>query len=80
MDYSPGLRGVVAGETAMLKDFLGKGSNEEKKNIHKQFISTVPLGRLARPRDMANAALYLASDEADFITGVMFEVDGGRTI
>ncbi len=70
----------VAGETAMLNDFLGKGNEEEKKEIHKKFIATVPLGRLAQPRDMANAALYLASDEADFITGVMFEIDGGRSI
>ena len=66
----------VAGETPMLNDFLG--SNPEEN--HKKFISTVPLGRLAEPRDVANAALYLCSDEADFITGVMLEIDGGRTI
>ena len=40
----------------------------------------VPLGRLARPNDVANAALYLASDAAEFITGVEFPVDGGRTV
>ncbi|MCG8445357.1 MAG: SDR family oxidoreductase, partial [Hyphomicrobiales bacterium] len=40
----------------------------------------IPLGRLSRPEDIANAALYLASDEAAFITGVAFEVDGGRCI
>ncbi len=67
----------VAGETPMLKDFLGSFNPEEN---HKKFISTVPLGRLAEPRDVANAALYLCSDEADFITGVMLEIDGGRTI
>ena len=67
----------VAGETPMLKDFLGSSNPEEN---HKKFISTVPLGRLAEPRDVANAALYLCSDEADFITGVMLEIDGGRTI
>ena len=67
----------VAGETPMLKDFLGSTNPEEN---HKKFISTVPLGRLAEPRDVANAALYLCSDEADFITGVMLEIDGGRTI
>ena len=61
----------------MLKDFLGSSNPEES---HKKFISTVPLGRLAEPRDVANAALYLCSDEADFITGVMLEIDGGRTI
>ncbi len=45
-----------------------------------KFVSTIPLGRLCEPEDMANAALYLASDEAAFITGVILEVDGGRTI
>jgi 3-oxoacyl-[acyl-carrier protein] reductase len=38
------------------------------------------LGRLSTPRDIANAALYLASDEAAFITGVALEVDGGRCV
>ena len=47
---------------------------------HKKFISTVPLGRLAEPLDVANAALYLCSDESEFITGVMLEIDGGRSI
>jgi 3-oxoacyl-[acyl-carrier protein] reductase len=45
-----------------------------------RFLATIPLGRLATPRDVANAALYLASDEADFITGVALEVDGGRAV
>ena len=44
------------------------------------FDFIVSNGRLSEPRDIANAALYLASDEADFITGVILEVDGGRTI
>ena len=67
----------VAGETPMLKDFLGQTNPEEN---HKKFISTVPLGRLAEPLDIANAALYLCSEEANFITGVMLEIDGGRSI
>ena len=67
----------VAGETAMLEGFLGDGPREE---AYGKFVATVPLGRLCQPRDMANAALYLASDEADFITGVMLEVDGGRCV
>ena len=61
----------------MLKEFLGDSDQEE---AHKKFISTVPLGRLAMPSDLANAALYLCSDEAEFITGVMLEIDGGRSI
>ena len=66
----------VAGDTPLLPSFLG-GTSE----AHRQrFVATVPLGRLSTPKDVANAALYLASDEAEFITGVALEVDGGRCI
>ena len=44
------------------------------------FTSNVPMGRLTDPSDVANAALYLASDEAKFVTGVALEVDGGRGV
>ncbi len=67
----------VAGETPMLGEFLGGEVTNEMKN---KFVSTVPIGRLSTPQDIANAALYLASDEAEFITGVCLEVDGGRCI
>jgi 3-oxoacyl-[acyl-carrier protein] reductase len=40
----------------------------------------VPLGRLGTPRDVANAALYLASDEAEYVTGITIVVDGGQTL
>jgi 3-oxoacyl-[acyl-carrier protein] reductase len=45
-----------------------------------KFIATIPLGRMSRPPDIANACLYLASEEAAFVTGVVLEVDGGRDI
>ncbi len=41
---------------------------------------SVPLGRLGTPRDIANAALFLASDEAEYITGTTIVVDGGQTL
>lgn len=66
----------VAGETPLLATFMGEDTPEKRA----AFTATVPLGRLSTPRDIANAALYLCSDEADFITGVVLEVDGGRTI
>ena len=66
----------VMGETAMLKDFMGSDTAENRK----KFESTIPLGRLSQPEDVAGAALYLAADEASFITGACIEVDGGRTI
>jgi 3-oxoacyl-[acyl-carrier protein] reductase len=66
----------VAGETPMLGLFMGEDTPEKRA----QFKATVPLGRLSTPMDVANAALWLASSEADFITGVALEVDGGRCI
>jgi len=67
----------VATETPMLTSFFGKADPEEARA---RFLSTVPLGRLNRPEDIAQAALYLASDEAFMVTGTAFEIDGGRDI
>lgn len=67
----------VMGATGLLEQFMGMEDTPENR---KKFIATVPMGRLSEARDIANATLYLASDDADFITGVVLEVDGGRTI
>jgi 3-oxoacyl-[acyl-carrier protein] reductase len=67
----------VAGETALLAEFMG---GQDTPEMRAKFIATIPLGRLSRPLDVANAALYLASDEAEFITGACIEVDGGRCV
>lgn len=67
----------VMGATGLLEQFMGVPDTPENRA---KFIATIPMGRLSEPRDIANASLYLASDEADFITGVILEVDGGRTI
>jgi 3-oxoacyl-[acyl-carrier protein] reductase len=67
----------VMGATALLGQFMGVPDTPENRA---RFVSTIPLGRLSTPKDIARAALYLASDEADFITGVEFPVDGGRTV
>lgn len=66
----------VAGKTGMLPLFMG----EETEEKYELFRSSIPLGRLSTPRDIANTALFLVSDEADFLTGVCMEVDGGRCI
>jgi 3-oxoacyl-[acyl-carrier protein] reductase len=66
----------VAGETGMLAQFMGEDTPERRA----QFKSVIPLGRFSTPLDIANAALYLCSDEAAFITGVALEVDGGRCV
>ena len=67
----------VMGETAMLADFMGVPDTPENRA---RFIATIPLGRLSVPQDVARAAVFLASEEADFITGIEFPVDGGRTV
>ena len=66
----------VAGETGMLAQFMG----EDTPELRAKFRASIPLGRLSTPLDIANAALWLASEEAAFITGVALEVDGGRCI
>ena len=66
----------VAGETPLLPQFMGGDTKENRE----KFISSIPLGRLCNPSDIASAAVYLASDEADLVTGVVLPVDGGRTI
>jgi 3-oxoacyl-[acyl-carrier protein] reductase len=66
----------VAGETGLLAEFMGGDTPE----LRAKFVATIPLGRLSRPSDVASAALFLASDEAAFITGACLEVDGGRCI
>ena len=66
----------VAGETGMLHLFMGEDTPENRA----QFVSSIPWGRLSQPQDMANAALFLCSDEADMVTGTCMEVDGGRCI
>ena len=67
----------VMGATGLLESFMGVPDTPENRA---RFIATIPLGRLSEPKDIANACLYLASDEAEFITGVVLEVDGGRTV
>ncbi|SFI61703.1 SDR family oxidoreductase [Aerobium aerolatum] len=66
----------VAGDTAMLPRFLGTDTPE----LREEFRASIPLGRFSTPLDIANAALWLASDEASFVTGVALEVDGGSSI
>jgi 3-oxoacyl-[acyl-carrier protein] reductase len=67
----------VMGATGLLETFLGQPDTPE---IREKFLATIPMGRMSTPKDMASAALFLASDDAEFLTGVILEVDGGRTI
>jgi len=67
----------VLGETGLLEAFMGLPDTPENRT---KFVATIPLGRLSRPTDIANACVYLASDAAEFITGVVLPIDGGRTV
>lgn len=67
----------VMGTTGLLEAFMGLPDTPENR---RKFIATIPIGRLSTPRDVARAAVFLASDDAEFITGIEFPVDGGRTV
>lgn len=67
----------VIGETGLLETFMGGPDTPEARE---RFTAVIPFGRMSTPLDVARAALYLASDDAAFVTGVALEVDGGRCI
>jgi 3-oxoacyl-[acyl-carrier protein] reductase len=68
---------VMNPTTGMGQLFAGGELTEERLS---RFRATIPLGRFSTALDVANAALYLASDEAAFISGVCIEVDGARCV
>jgi NAD(P)-dependent dehydrogenase (short-subunit alcohol dehydrogenase family) len=60
-------------DTSMLTRFAGTPENKAA------LMSTVPMGRLGLSEELANAIVFIASDEASFITGHILNVDGGKT-
>jgi 3-oxoacyl-[acyl-carrier protein] reductase len=66
----------VAGETPLLATFMGEDTPEKRA----AFKATIPWGRFSTPQDIASAALFLCSDEAEMVTGAVLTVDGGRCI
>lgn len=66
----------AVGRTAMADVMFGEGKDAALDGL----VSTIPLGRLCAPEDIAAAAAYLASDDAAFVTGVVLPVDGGRSV
>ncbi len=68
---------VMNPTTGLGPSFAGGELTEERLA---RFRATIPLGRFSTAQDVAHAALYLASDEASFISGVCLEVDGGRCV
>ena len=68
---------VFSAVTGLSAQFAGGALSEEVKA---QYLATIPLGRFSTPLDVANACLYLASDEASMISGTCIEVDGARCV
>jgi 3-oxoacyl-[acyl-carrier protein] reductase len=68
---------VFSPETGLSADFAGGSLSDEAK---KKFLATIPLGRFSTALDVANASLYLASEEAAMVSGVCIEVDGARCV
>jgi len=68
---------VFSPDTALSAEFAGGAVTEEAR---KAFLATIPLGRFSTPLDVANACLYLASDEAALVSGSCIEVDGARCV
>ena len=64
-------------DTGLAAEFAGGPVDDARRA---KFLATIPLGRFSTVLDVANAALYLASDEAAFVSGVCIEVDGGRCV
>ena len=58
-------------ETPLLQELLANPARRERRLVH------IPLGRFGQAEEIANAALFLASDEAAYITGTLLPVDGG---
>ncbi len=70
----------VATDTPMLPSFIGVEQGADEAEGRRRFIGTIPWGRLNRPEDIAYAAVFLASADAEMVTGSAFEVDGGRDV
>ena len=68
---------VFSPDTALSADFAGGTLTDEARD---RFLATIPLGRFSTPLDVANACLYLASDEAAMVSGTCIEVDGARCV
>ena len=59
----------------------GKSSGSQRSSASKKdFIARQPMGRIGTPEEVAALAVYLASDESDFVTGIVHPIDGGMSI
>ena len=75
----PGLVETDMGQK-LLRDFVALGVFPDEETARKQHSAGYPIGRTGVPQDIANAALFLASDQSSWITGTELVVDGGLTM
>jgi NAD(P)-dependent dehydrogenase (short-subunit alcohol dehydrogenase family) len=66
-------------ETPFVEGYLEKFHKENKDEVRKELRARQPIGRLGQPEEIASMVRYLASDEAGFISGSVFTIDGGWT-
>jgi 3-oxoacyl-[acyl-carrier protein] reductase len=81
-ELAPGIRvnAVLPVSSATHFDDAVFGPDSMPEQVEKMIVRGIPMGRRADPNDVANAVMFLASDEAAFLTGVCLDVDGGRSI
>ncbi len=81
-EFAPDIRincvAPVASDTAFFVRATGQDTLPEP--LRQSIIDGIPMGRMTDPTDVANAVMFLASDEASFLTGVCLDIDGGRSI
>ena len=70
----------VASLTGFMESATGIPADDMSEEQKARLVSTIPLGRMAQPTDIAGAVTFLASDDAVFLTGTSINVDGGRSI
>ncbi|TWF80364.1 3-oxoacyl-[acyl-carrier protein] reductase [Pseudonocardia hierapolitana] len=68
----------VIAETGFVKSFTGADALPD--DLRSTWVAGIPMARTATPQDVANSILYLASEQAGFLTGVCLDIDGGRSI
>jgi NAD(P)-dependent dehydrogenase (short-subunit alcohol dehydrogenase family) len=83
VDYPTQIRvnGICPGtvDTPFVEGYLEKYHKHEKEEVRQQLNARQPIGRLGKPIEIAYMALYLASEEAGFVTGSLVPIDGGWT-
>lgn len=81
MEYAPDairVNAIIPGQIESVRTEGHFQSFRDPEEARRRVLSTFPLGRLGTPEDIAGAALFLASDDAQWVTGIWLTVDGGR--